>query len=150
MPELQETTVTFQHEEEIVLSKKKINRIGRPFDSFGTDPHQKGLSSIYDVLEQLDSKSLKLFCMLAKKKDYNTNEVVLIRKQLTKEQILNLNKGYKKLEELNVVRRIRSETYILNPDYVIPNTTKLQEIKKKYEAHQAETAKPQKAKEAIT
>lgn len=127
------TDLRIKHNEEIIVKTVKKNNFGRPFDSFSTDPHNKGLCSIYDVLEQLSPKSLKLFCMLARNKDYRTNETVLIRSELDKEEIYALNKGYKQLESLNLVRRVKGETYLLNPDYVIPEHKSFQKIQEKYQ-----------------
>lgn len=131
---MQKTDIHLTHNEGVLVQPIKPNKISRPFDSFCTNPHNnKGLSSIYDVLEQLNPKSLKLFCILARTKDYNTNEVVLNRKKLSKTEINTLNKGYKQLEELNIVKRIRYETYLLNPDYVIPKIANLKKITEKYQ-----------------
>ncbi|MEG1502376.1 MAG: hypothetical protein RR073_05630 [Clostridia bacterium] len=130
---MQKTDLHIKHDEQIIVKTVNQNRISRPFDSFGTDPHNKGFSSIYDILEQLNPKSLKLFCMLARNKDYNTNETVLSRKKLKESEIYALNKGYKQLENLNLVKRIRDETYLLNPDYVIPKIANLKKIKEKYQ-----------------
>lgn len=130
---MQKTDIHLTHNEGVLVQPIKPNKISRPFDSFCTDPHNKGLSSIYDVLEQLNTKSLKLFCMLARTKDYNTNEVVLNRKKLSKTEINTLNKGYKQLEELNIVKRIRYETYLLNPNYVIPKTSNIKKVTEKYQ-----------------
>ncbi|OTG89836.1 hypothetical protein B9T24_16580 [Acinetobacter sp. ANC 4654] len=129
---MQETNLNISHKGEIIVKTKKEDQIGRPFDSFGTDPKGKGLSDIYDVLEQLSQKSLKLFCMLGKNRDFNTNEVVLIRKELSKDEVSALNKGYKQLEDFNIVKRIRYETYLINPDYIIPKTSNLKAIRAKY------------------
>lgn len=129
---MQETDLRIKHDEEIILKTIKPSKIGRPFDSFGTDPNKKGLTDIYDLLEQLNPKSLQLFCMLGRKRDINTNEVVLVRKKLNKSELYALNKGYKQLEELNVVRRIRDETYLINPDYIIPKTKNLKVIQARY------------------
>jgi len=130
---LANTDLRITHNEEIIVKTVKKNSFGKLFDSFSTDPHNKGLYSIYDVLEQLSPKSLKLFCMLARNKDYRTNETVLLRSELDKEEIYALNKGYKQLESLNVVRRVRDETYLLNPDYVIPEHKNFKKIQEKYQ-----------------
>jgi len=129
---VQKTDLRIKHDEEIILTTVKPSKIGRPFDSFGTDPHNKGLTNIYDVLEQLSPKSLQLFCMLGRSRDINTNEVVLVRKKLSRSELYALNKGYKQLEELNVIKRIRDETYLINPDYMIPKTKNLKVIQAKY------------------
>lgn len=129
---VQKTDLHIKHDEEIILTTVKPNKIGRPFDSFGTDPHNKGLTNIYDVLEQLSLKSLQLFCMLGRSRDINTNEVVLVRKKLSKSELSALNKGYRQLKELNVVKRIRDETYLINPDYMIPKIKNLKVIQAKY------------------
>lgn len=135
---MQSTDLHITHDKELHVKTVNPNKISRPFDSFGTDPHNKGFPSIYDVLEQLSVKSLKLFCMLAKVRDYNTNEAVLSRKNLDSQEVYALNRGYKQLEQLNILKRVRDETYLFNPDYLIPNTKQLSTVKEKYIKSKAE------------
>ena len=125
-------TLDLIHNSEYKISSVKNQKINRPFDSFGTDPHKKGFTSIYDVLEQLNPSDLKLFCMLARVRDYNTNESVLIRKNLISKEKTALNRGYQTLESLNLIIRVRAETYLFNPDYLIPKTQNIAKITERY------------------
>lgn len=130
---IQQTDLSLLHKEEFRITSVNRKKINKPFDSFATDPHGKGLPSIYNVLEKLSQTSLKLFCMLAKVRDYNTNEAVLLRQDLDPKEDSVVNRGYKQLKELNLVIRVRDQTYLFNPDYLIPNLKKEDAIKKRYE-----------------
>lgn len=128
----QRDTIDLLHNSKYEVRRVEEKNIGRPFDSFGTDPYKKGLTSIYDVFEKMNKTALKLFCMLARVRDPQTNESVLIRKNLTPRDRVTIDRGYKELRDLNLVIRLRDETYLFNPDYLIPNKTKITKIKEKY------------------
>lgn len=70
--------------------------------------------------------------MLARVRDYNTNESVLIRKNLISKEKTALNRGYQTLESLNLIIRVRAETYLFNPDYLIPKTQNIAKITERY------------------
>lgn len=126
-------TLDLIHNDEYIISNKKKQKINRPFDSFGTNPNdKKELTSIYDVFEQFNPTDLKLFCMLARVRDYNTNECVLRRKDLNDQEKNAIDRRYKHLKALNVIIRVRDETYLFNPDYLIPNTKHIEQITKRY------------------
>src|SRR5690606_11708637 len=112
---MKQTNFDIRHDGELHIQSISRNKISRPIDSIGTDPHNKGFPNIYNALEQLSVQSLKLFCILAKVRDYNTNEAVLSRKNLDKKEAYALNRGYEQLEELNILKRVRAETYLFNP-----------------------------------
>ena len=135
---MKQTNFDIRHDGELHIQSISRNKISRPFDSIGTDPHNKGFPNIYNALEQLSVQSLKLFCILAKVRDYNTNEAVLSRKNLDKKEAYALNRGYEQLEELNILKRVRAETYLFNPDYLIPNTKYRDTVKDKYIKSKAE------------
>lgn len=118
--------------EELKVVTTKQAKINRPFDAIATNPNDKNFSCIYDVLSELNTTSLKLFCMLAKRRDSKTNEAALERKDLSKSEQTIVNKGYKQLETLNLVIRSRSETYMFNPEYLIPQPKHKDDIEKKY------------------
>ena len=126
-------TLDLIHNDEYIISNKKKQKINRPFDSFGTNPNdKKELTSIYDVFEQFNPTDLKLFCMLARVRDYNTNESVLRRKDLTAQEKNAVDRRYKHLKDLNLIIRVRDETYLFNPDYLIPNTKHIVQITERY------------------
>ena len=63
-----------------------------------------------------------LFWFLDLNRDIKTNVAVIEPSLLTEAEVWKLKRGYKVLETLNIVKRIKNKHYLVNPKAVIPLT----------------------------
>ena len=61
---------------------------------------------------------------------YKTNKVFFQTKSMTPAEKNKFSKGFKGLNEKNIVRRISREHYMINPDFIIPK--KYEDVKEQY------------------
>ena len=61
-----------------------------------------------------------LFWLLDLNRDIKTNIAVIEPSALSEAEIGKLKRGYKSLEELNIVKRVKNKHYLVNPKAVIP------------------------------
>lgn len=69
-----------------------------------------------------------LFWLLDLNRDIKTNIAVIEPSTLSEAEIGKLKRGYKSLEELNIVRRVKNKHYLVNPKAIIPLTKHYPEV----------------------
>lgn len=77
-------------------------------------------TSAIKLLPLLDGNAAWLFWKLVETRSLTTNIAVIPRVALTVGEYRRANRGYFELKRLNVCKRIKRETYQLNPDVVLP------------------------------
>ncbi len=77
-----------------------------------------------DILFDLSSNqnATWLFWLLDLNRDIKTNVAVIEPSSLTEAEVWKLKRGYKVLETLNIVKRIKNKHYLVNPKAIIPLT----------------------------
>ena len=63
-----------------------------------------------------------LFWLLVLNRNIKNNIAVIEPSSLTDAEIKKLKRGYKTLEELNIVKRVKNKHYLINPKAVIPDS----------------------------
>ena len=83
----------------------------------------KGME-INKILFELSSNqnATWLFWLLDLNRDIKTNIAVIEPSSLTEAEVWKLKRGYKVLETLNIVKRIKHKHYLVNPKAIIPLT----------------------------
>lgn len=108
-----QVTVIFENEE-----KQNKKRLKKRFDSFGKASSDSDYD-FADLLLTLSHTEIKVLALLIKNRDYKTNISVLSRSSLSEKESRRLDRAYKELAKHEVVKRIRDETYLLNPKIFI-------------------------------
>ena len=99
-----------------------------PFQAIGRSginnmTQDKGME-INKILFDLSSNqnATWLFWLLILNRDIKTNIAVIEPSSLTEAEVGKLKRGYKVLETLNIVKRIKNKHYLVNPKAIIPLT----------------------------
>jgi len=87
---------------------------------------------IAPLMAELSSSATWLFWTLMRKRDVETNIALLSKSSLSVAEYSRVRVGLAALEQLKLCKRIRQNTYMFNPDFVIPKTGYLQ-VRKAYE-----------------
>ena len=111
--------------EELVISTRKTTKKPR-FTMIGND--MKSL----DLIAQFTKPEAFTFIHLKDNRDYESNIVEFSTAGLTATEKVVFSKGYKALEEKNLIIRIkkgRPSIYLFNPDFIIPKDYEIAKIK---------------------
>jgi hypothetical protein len=120
-----ETNITahLAHDEELVVTKRATRKVHVPaYDCFGGNTNMKtqepSFPNLYLVFGNLSKPASWMWWSLVKSRNAATNEVVF--KAADKLWEMKITKAYKELCEVDLVRRIRRQHYLINPKAVIP------------------------------
>lgn len=83
-------------------------------------------------MQELGCSASWLFWTLMRKRDVVTNIALLSKGSLSVAEYSRVRAGLIELEQLNLCKRIKQNTYMFNPDYVIPKTGYSQ-VRRSYE-----------------
>ena len=118
--------ITLDDNEYLVKTRNKVVKREPNYRRVGNGTMNKyGMQSI-DLLEEVMNMSKAAQFVIKKIKDgisYETNYnpvVRLSRKTFTKSEQNYLDKGFKELQEKDLVRRIKQGHYMINPNALIP------------------------------
>jgi hypothetical protein len=108
-----------------------------PFDKIGNGIYSNSIiGDPMDLLYEVSNfTSSERFCFfIIKNKIYYDNKskkiIYIVKnatKGLSKSEIVKFSKGYKKLKEKNIVRKISKGTYMINPNGLIPSSEQYSE-----------------------
>ena len=87
-------------------------------------------------LAEMDASATWLLWTLAAKRDVSTNIAVLPKSSLSEAQYGRVRKGLPTLEQKGICKRIKQNTYMFNPDFLIPICGYAQ-VRHSYESHPA-------------
>ena len=86
----------------------------------GTHPTGVNSQNLFDLSS--NQNATWLFWLLDLNRDIKTNIAVIEPSSLTEAEVWKLKRGYKVLETLNIVKRIKNKHYLVNPKAIIPLT----------------------------
>lgn len=126
----------------VTAEKRKDKRLNPPFTAVGRS-YQKGLDSNRDkimvgypfisVLLAFNKGEQWFYGLLHSELDYTNNIAQVLSSSLSKSDLPKMSKAFKSLCEKGLVKRVRKELYIVNPDAVI-QPTYYEAIKKKWDS----------------
>ena len=116
-----------------IQKSKGIN----PFMAVGKMMNDKGFD-FADVMSKLSPVAHKVFWEMVKLRDESSNIVLIDSKKLTASQNSIISKGYRLLEENDLLMKIGKGMYMINPYAVLPTLDRCAEVNlewnKKYDA----------------
>lgn len=120
----------------VTTNRRKRQFKTRPFTAVGRIYNQKGKVMGYPLISTLLTLSKGeqwLYNLIHEKLDYTNNIAFLQVDSLTKSDRPKMSKAFKLLHAKGLIKRVKREMYIVNPDAVI-NFDNYDEIKRKWDA----------------
>lgn len=122
-------SVDLKYGQEIsIKNRKKIN----PFIAVGRAMNEKGFD-FADVMSKLSPVAHKVFWEMVKLRDENTNIVLIESSKQTASQNAIISKGYRLLEQHQLLIKIGKGMYMINPYAVLPTLEKCNEVNIEWE-----------------
>ena len=108
--------------ERVSYLRKRYKITLPPFRLIGRGGKNKGGTSMNLVQEMsmLSKPASWLFAELEKNLDYSGITARIVSSKLNESEIKRLRRGYKELRGKDLVRRVKQNTYMINPTLIIP------------------------------
>jgi hypothetical protein len=107
---------------ELRIRRNDIDNVKPPFIMCGTGHKNNNGNSmnIIDTMAEMTKPELFLFRMITDRMNLTTMIGTTLSKSLTDSQKQQIKTGYKRLRTKNIIKRVRREHYMVNPDLIIP------------------------------
>lgn len=106
-----------------IQNTKLIN----PFMAVGKVMNDKGFN-FAEIMSKLSPAAHKVFWEMVQIRDEQTNLVLIDSKEKTASQNSIISKGYRLLEQENLLRKVGKGTYMINPYAVLPVLDRCSEV----------------------
>ena len=128
----------FQYSDDM-LSVEIPNSVDRTlelpcFDMLCTTRRRGKVNSkdMYTILENLSAPATKLFWTFIRTRNEDSNQVRYL--PVDKPERLKLDKAYKELHTLEVIKRVKQGVYLINPSAYLCTASKFEEVKAHWES----------------
>lgn len=126
-------SVDLKYGQEIAIkNKSKIN----PFIAVGRLMNEKGFDFV-DVMSKLTPVAHKVFWEMVKIRNENTNIVLVDSSKQTSSQNAIISKGYRLLQEKELLIKIGKGMYMINPYAILPTFDKCNEVNLEWDKYNA-------------
>lgn len=118
-------------EEAVISTRQKRKHIIPPFTPLGKagmTKHKIEGFATGTKLKNLSSAATWLFWTLDEKRHPNTNIAILESQSLSSYEKSKVVKAVKELTKANLVKRVKKETYLINPKAVLPQFEFFQDV----------------------
>ncbi len=110
-------------DEEYVLrtQKQKIKHKLPPFVAHAGGKYMRNAeNSLLHKIGKMNAAERWFFLYVDKRLNFDTNVAIVRNSELTSTQIGYKTKAYKSLYKANLIKRVKREHYMINPDVIIP------------------------------
>lgn len=119
---MKRTQVDIESDEELVVSRRRKHKSPKPpFVMTGIGESNKvGVTmDVFEVIASLPPASIRLFNVMLKRRDVDTNQVILFPGDVPNSRVIGNH--FPALSRARLVIRARNGHYLINPDAIIPN-----------------------------
>lgn len=123
MYHLDEKTIYFDSSEELIISSKQKSKSNLPpFQMVGRKYIKGNKTMGYDytgVLLSLNKEEQWFYTLIRQHINFRTNEAIILSSSLTATEKVKASKAYKSLNSKGLLKKVKKENYLVNPDAVI-------------------------------
>ena len=117
----------------VTTQKKKPKHKLPPFVAIAGGPYMRDVTnSLLHKIGKMNAAERWFFLYLHERMAFDTNIAVIKSAKLTSTQITYKTRAYKTLTKQGLVKRVKREHYIINPDMIVPLST-YPTVKKQWE-----------------
>lgn len=111
-----------KHDEQLVISTKKIPKSKKPpWIAIAGGPRAKHNDKhLLQLIGEMTAPERWFFLYVASKMDHTSNVAIIRNAELSKSHINAKTKAYKALHGKGLLKRVKREYYMVNPNIIIP------------------------------
>lgn len=132
VPKMQDQTVIFNISEEVIVTKRAKAIIKQPYCYISRAGEYKGKSMgipLTEMYMDFNKSEQWFYKKLWQNLNYKTNQATILQSDLTKSESNALSTAYTLLKNKGLVRRVRKEVYMINPNAVLYPETQEENIR---------------------
>ncbi len=129
---MQDQTIVFSSDEDVIITKKAKARLNQPYAYISRSGEYKGKRMgipLTEMYMEFNKSEQWFYKKLWQSLNYKTNQATILQADLTKSESNALSTAYTSLRSKDLVRRVRKELYMINPNAVIYPETQEDNIK---------------------
>jgi hypothetical protein len=128
---MSDQTIILGSNEELVVSQKYKDRIDQPYCYISRAGLHKGKQmgiALTEMYMEFNKAEQWFYKKLWQNLNYKTNQATILQSDLTKSESNALSAAYTSLRAKDLVRRVRKEIYMINPNAVLHPSTQATNI----------------------